>query len=265
MSKFVVLLIFSSLFVSSCTNKKNVTLSTTATPYYKVGNTYKIKGKLYTPRHQPNYDKLGMASWYGPNFHGKLTANGDIFDQNALTAAHKTLPMPSMVRVTNLENKRQLSVMINDRGPYKDNRIIDLSKKSAELLGFKNQGVVNVRVEFLEEESELLIQKLSKSKKLAIFKEKPQFSSSKINTITNYKNYVQAGVFSSQMNAINAQKLLSSLNTGIVKILSVLINNKTNYKVVVNPYNPNIGIDMILQNVRKAGFKDAIIKNQQSV
>lgn len=117
--------------------------------HYKVGNPYKIQDKWYTPKVETDYDKVGIASWYGPNFHGKLTANGEIFDEDALTAAHKTLPIPSMVQVTNMENGRTLIVRVNDRGPYSKGRIIDMSKKSAELLGFKNQGTAKVRVQFL--------------------------------------------------------------------------------------------------------------------
>ncbi len=125
---------------------------------YKVGSPYTIKGKRYYPAVDYRYNKTGIASWYGPNFHGKLTANGEIFDQNELTAAHKTLPLPSIVRVTNLENGRSLIVRVNDRGPYAHGRIIDMSKRSAELLGFKNKGVAKVRVQVLEAESRMVAQ-----------------------------------------------------------------------------------------------------------
>ena len=116
---------------------------------YKVGKPYKIKGKWYYPKADPNYDETGLASWYGPNFHGKPTANGAIFDQWAVTAAHKTLPMPTQLRVTNLENGRSLVVTVNDRGPFVDNRIIDLSRQSARLLGMERQGIAKVRVQAL--------------------------------------------------------------------------------------------------------------------
>lgn len=123
---------------------------------YKVGSPYKIKGRRYYPAVNYNYNKTGVASWYGPNFNGKKTANGEIFYQNELTAAHKTLPLPSIVRVTNLENGRSLIVRVNDRGPYAHSRIIDMSKRSAELLGFKNKGVAKVRVQVLEAESRMV-------------------------------------------------------------------------------------------------------------
>ena len=115
----------------------------------KVGNPYKILGRWYTPKHQPNYNKVGVASWYGPGFHGKKTANGEIFDMNNLTAAHPTLPIPSYARVTNLANNRSLVLRINDRGPYAHDRILDLSKKSAKLLGVANKGIMRVRVQYI--------------------------------------------------------------------------------------------------------------------
>jgi rare lipoprotein A len=123
---------------------------------YKVGAPYQINGAWYYPKVDYDYDETGIASWYGPNFHGKTTANGERFNQNAMTAAHKTLPMPSMVRVTNLDNGRQIKVRINDRGPYSRGRIIDLSKRSAELLGFRKAGTAKVRVTVVEDESRRL-------------------------------------------------------------------------------------------------------------
>lgn len=120
---------------------------------YKVGNPYQIGGKWYYPKVDLSYDETGIASWYGPGFHGKTTANGERYDQNDLTAAHPTLPMPSLVEVTNLENGRVLRVRINDRGPYKNGRIIDLSKRAAELLQVTRAGTAKVRVRVLPDES----------------------------------------------------------------------------------------------------------------
>lgn len=120
---------------------------------FKVGTPYKIDGKRYYPKESYDLSETGIASWYGPQFHGKKTANGEIFDMNELTAAHRTLQMPSLVRVTNLDNGRSLIVRVNDRGPYKKSRIIDVSKRSAELLGFKGQGTAKVRIEVLPRES----------------------------------------------------------------------------------------------------------------
>lgn len=116
---------------------------------YKVGNPYQVAGVWYYPKEEPYYDETGIASWYGPQFHGKPTANGEIFDMNEITAAHKTLPMPVMARVTNLENGRSLVVRINDRGPFVNGRIIDLSRRSAQLLGLEGKGTAMVRVQVL--------------------------------------------------------------------------------------------------------------------
>ena len=116
---------------------------------YKVGQPYQIDNVWYYPREQPDYDETGVASWYGPTFYGKHTANGEMYDGNQLTAAHKTLPMPVNVRVTNLDNGKSLVVRVNDRGPYARGRIIDLSKRAAELLDVVQTGTARVRVTYL--------------------------------------------------------------------------------------------------------------------
>lgn len=116
---------------------------------YKVGNPYQINGVWYYPKEDPNYDETGIGSWYGEQFHGKATANGEVFDMNEVTAAHPTLPMPSLVRVTNLENGRSIVVRMNDRGPYANGRVIDLSRRSAQLLGYDRQGTAKVRVQYI--------------------------------------------------------------------------------------------------------------------
>lgn len=116
---------------------------------YKVGKPYQVGGVWYVPREQPNYDQVGMASWYGEAFHLKTTANGERFDMNALTAAHTTLPLPSIVEVTNLSNGKKVRVRVNDRGPFVGNRIIDLSREAARQLGVERQGVARVRVRYV--------------------------------------------------------------------------------------------------------------------
>ncbi len=116
---------------------------------YKVGSPYEVAGVWYYPQEDPLYDETGIASWYGREFAGRKTANGEIFNPKEVSAAHKTLPMPTNVRVTNLDTGKSIVARVNDRGPFKPGRIIDLSEKGAELLGFKAQGVARVRVEFL--------------------------------------------------------------------------------------------------------------------
>ncbi len=127
---------------------------------YKIGNPYKIKGIWYYPAVNYGYDRTGIASWYGPGFHGKKTANGEVYNQNALTAAHKTLPLPTIVQVTNLDNGRSMKLRINDRGPYAHGRIIDLSRRSAQMLGVFRKGTARVRVQVLADESRQLAQRL---------------------------------------------------------------------------------------------------------
>lgn len=114
----------------------------------KIGNPYQIGGRWYTPKEDPNYDRTGIASWYGTDFHGRLTANGELYDMNALTAAHKTLPLPSYAYVTNVQNGRTVLVRINDRGPYAGNRIIDLSRATARQLNLERSGIGSVRVQY---------------------------------------------------------------------------------------------------------------------
>ena len=116
---------------------------------YRVGKPYTVAGRVYVPEEDVNYRAEGLASWYGDDFHGRLTANGEVFDMEALTAAHPTLPMPCYARVTNMANGKSLIVRVNDRGPYHGNRLIDVSNKAAELLAFKGNGVAQVRVEYV--------------------------------------------------------------------------------------------------------------------
>ena len=115
---------------------------------YKIGEPYQVAGQWFVPREQPGYDRIGIASWYGADFHGRRTSNGEIYDMRALTAAHPTLPMPSYAYVTNQANGRTILVRINDRGPYVANRVIDLSQASARTLGLERGGTGRVRVRY---------------------------------------------------------------------------------------------------------------------
>ncbi len=151
---------------------------------YKVGEPYQIKGMWYCPYENYGYRETGMASWYGVDFHGKKTANGEMFDMNTLTAAHRTLPMPSIVCVTNLTNGRVLTVQVNDRGPFVNDRIIDLSRRAAQLLGFEGQGTTWVRVEILAEESHVLKRQFLKNHPIIEYK-----NISIQNTIYNIDNF----------------------------------------------------------------------------
>jgi peptidoglycan lytic transglycosylase len=116
---------------------------------YRVGKPYVVAGREYVPQEDVNYSAVGMASWYGDDFHGRYTANGEIFDMNSISAAHPTMPLPSYARVTNLANHRSIIVRVNDRGPYAHNRLIDVSVRTAKLLGFYGNGLTKVKVEYV--------------------------------------------------------------------------------------------------------------------
>ena len=166
-------------FLGSCTSFELVTEFTKERPifdqngpvasdgtHYKIGLPYRINGTTYYPKVDYDYEEVGMASWYGESFHERKTANGAIFHMHAVSAAHRTLPLPSLVEVENLSNGRKLVVKVNDRGPFHSNRILDLSMRAAELLGFKNKGVAKIRIKILAEESRRLAAKMQDQKTL---------------------------------------------------------------------------------------------------
>ncbi len=228
-------------------------------PTYKVGNPYKINGKWYYPAINYEYDEVGYASWYGPGFHGKKTANGEIFNQNKISAAHRTLPLPSIVKVTNLENGKVLSfVRVNDRGPFARNRIIDLSKEAAKELGFVNKGVTKVRVEILEDESRKFANELIETKNTAksakvqniekksltppVKDGKKENNENKIKKIKSEtdENFVlkdnkiaiQVGAFTDHR---NAKSLIDKLSEFKAYIKREFVENKYIYRVRIGP------------------------------
>ncbi len=257
--------------------------------YYKVGKPYKIKGQWYNPQEDYSYDKTGLASWYGAAFHNKETANGEIFNKNELTAAHKTLPMPSLARVTNLDNGRSIVVRINDRGPYVSGRIIDLSQRSAQLLGFEKNGVAKVRVQVLADESRaiseamrtygvdpsqnmaqepVVIQGREPVVEQAVLKPTPapRPTLKTVKPIPQYvqgpvtganKIYVQAGAFNNKGNALRLKSRLSSL--GRVVITEAIVKGSLFYRVRVGPLDTVVGADRILDGVVESGISNARI------
>ncbi len=147
----VIYFLILSAVLSACSTSPHLQTNAPDAPgEVKIGDPYKIAGKWYTPEADSTYSQVGIASWYGADFHNKQTANGEKFNMNALTAAHTTLPMPSYVRVTNLENNRSLILRVNDRGPFVANRLIDVSRRGAQLLGFEKRGTTRVRVEAVD-------------------------------------------------------------------------------------------------------------------
>jgi rare lipoprotein A len=159
------ILLAMSVTISGCSTQRSASrdpFAGTGSPYYKgkgpipmgggryqLGEPYQVAGRWFTPKEQPNYDETGPASWYGEAFNRRMTSNGEWFDMGQLTAAHPTLPLPSYAKVTNLSNGATIVVRINDRGPFVGPRIIDLSKQSASMLGFKQQGTAKVRVQYI--------------------------------------------------------------------------------------------------------------------
>ncbi len=127
---------------------------------FKIGNPYEIFGVNYVPQDYEDFEEIGTASWYGDNFHGKLTANGETYNMGSMTAAHPTLPLPSLVKVTNLRNDKSVVVRVNDRGPFAKNRVIDVSEKAATVLDFKQHGTTEVKVELLRSETDQMLEKL---------------------------------------------------------------------------------------------------------
>ena len=213
----------------------------------KIGKPYKINGVWYRPQDDLLYDKVGYASWYGSKFHGHKTASGKRFDMNALTAAHTTLPMPSYVRVTNLSNRRSLVLQINDRGPFAKGRIIDVSRRAAQLLGFSRKGVQKVRVQRVDQNGRPLGPPRSTAALVA--------EASKAATPAAGNLYVQIGSFSDQISARNLLPRL--LGLGGVFIQPVFVGGQTLFRVRVGPFDSHISANAALELVWRRGFSEA--------
>jgi len=216
-------------------------------PYYKVGNPYSINGTRYIPKEDPDYIEEGIASWYGPKFDGKLTANGEIFNQYAVTAAHRTLPIPSLVKVTNLENNRSIVLRINDRGPFVGDRIIDLSYKSAQLLGIIEKGTGKVRVEIIDYGEHLLVKN---SKKLL-----------KTNVKQNKESFLQVGVFKEASNADRLSDKIRNIDYINYKVFTNTSNieDKVLYIVKIGPINNNENVKYLQRKLKKDEINTKVI------
>lgn len=222
---------------------------------YKVGNPYQINGIWYYPAEDPYYDQEGIASWYGDPFHGRQTANGEIYDMNDLTAAHKTLPMPVFVRVTNLENGRSLVLRVNDRGPFVANRIIDVSRRAAQLLGFQQQGITRVRVQVVDPDTgiEIAAQDPTAPAEIAPAESDVLLTS----TQTRGGIFVQAGAFG---DANNAQKVSDNLvPVGPVQIYRVVIGDKPIYRVRLGPYGTAQEAEVARQMAAGRGYPETVV------
>ena len=289
----VVILVTASLSIAACSSSKKAKLDPFAgkgsTKYTKagkiprgggrrhIGKPYKVAGITFYPREDPSYNKVGIASWYGSRFHRRKTANGEWYDMNYLTAAHTTLPLPSYARVTNLETGKQIIVRVNDRGPFVNDRIIDLSRKSASVLGILKRGTGKVRVEYigpapLNDNGRHLVamnrelnRGTPKHQLIAAASRKTgvriRAASAYPNNRTGYTTgsgyYVQVGAYGLKDNARRASAMASRL--GPVKIMPVSALTGTIYRVRIGPLASQNQALEIQQQAHNQGIYDAKI------
>lgn len=248
-----------ALALSACgTTRHYDDRAPTGTGDYKVGKPYKVGGVWYKPREDPFYDRVGNASWYGRDFHGRSTANGERFDMNKLTAAHTTLPMPSFVRVTNLSNGRSLVLRINDRGPFARGRIIDVSRRAAQLLGFEKKGVQRVRVQAVSANGRILGKPVNRPRRTAsVAPPQPNSAAGSTNPAAAGPVFVQVGSFQSSDNAMQLVPRLQGL--GPVLIQSAVVGEQTVFRLRIGPFTSSERALETLRMVRKRGFYEARI------
>ena len=215
----------------------------------KIGKPYKINGVWYTPQADPDYDEVGMSSWYGKQFHGKKTANGEIFDMNQLTAAHRTLPLPSYVRVTNLSNGRSLVLRVNDRGPFAKDRILDVSRRAAQLLGFERKGVQRVRVQIVNPDGTPVRRERTTTRVAD--------ASANAGATMPGMLYVQVGAFAERRNAHALVDVLGDAKQVFVQEISV--DGRQLYRVRVGPFSSVNAAESALSLIHDAGYREARI------
>jgi rare lipoprotein A len=237
---------------------------------------YEINSQWYYPIDHYEYDEEGVASWYGPGFHGRATATGAIFDENKPTAAHNTLPLPCMVRVTNLGNGRQVLLEVNDRGPFAKDRLIDVSRRGAQLLGFMAQGTARVRVECLPEESRQLnehYRKYPPSKK----KPKPVTAAKKgkaaapklhLDPSFHFDRKAEAALKREEIliqlamcdKTADAKKIAKKFKTlGTLKVTRAKIHGKYQYRVLVGPISSLKHAEALVKKIAQQGLRGAKI------
>jgi len=252
---------------------------------YKVGNSYEIAGIVYQPREKYQHTETGHASWYGPGFHGRLTANGERYDQGAMTAAHRTLQMPSIIRVTNMANGRSVILRVNDRGPYHDDRVLDVSAAAAEALDFKHLGITKVRIDVLGAASREVAALARKGSTVASLdavrlraatrtppaaQRAPQPTPSVVSrdvqvasavpggpggVVGSDETFIQAGAFGEIANARSLQRKLEGL--GAVKIEPTFSNGRRLYRVRLGPYPEFETAEGVLREVVAMGLQNA--------
>jgi rare lipoprotein A len=241
---------------------------------YHVGKPYQVAGRWFTPKEQPGYDKTGTASWYGEAFHRRKTSNGEWFNMNDLTAAHATLPIPSYAKVTNLENGKQIIVRINDRGPFVDTRIMDLSKRSASALGFINQGMAKVRVQWIgkapinDSGNHLMAmnQALGQGESVNGLREVADLRSGDVapvnanasrhpNLVAARGYEIQVASFRNQANAMTAMSMVASIADA--RLDQDDSEDGPIYRTTIGPIANEAQAAQILEKIHAAGFEDA--------
>ena len=224
---------------------------------YKTGKPYKVAGRWYKPKALTgSYDETGVASWYGRDFHGKHTANGETYDMHSLSAAHKTLPLPTLVRVTNLDNGRSVVVRVNDRGPFVKERLIDLSYAAAKALAYDKQGTAHVRVQTLDIPP-ASTQPAQRSKN-AHTPAPHRPSAAAATPAAAGQIFIQLGAFAS---AANAQHLQQQLHARFPAAHTVQLqrDGKQLYRVRIGPFNRMSNIESTINTLQHQGFQKTMV------
>ncbi len=261
-------------------------ITTDTNGVYKIGDPYQVGSIWYRPQENDNYKEVGIASWYGPEFHKGVTANGETYNMHMMTAAHRTLPLPSVVKVTNLDNGLSVLVRVNDRGPFVNNRIIDLSKAAAEKLDFIDSGTAKVKVEIMKDESKALKAKIlanggkvvggapivemqekqddkeplvlvpSANSTVAAVEEAPIFEPQKVKMTTPVTRgfFVQLGAFKDYDNAMAVQSRFTKAGSTVIVPLEK--NGTTLYRVRIGPYQEANQAVGAMDTVEKMGYSD---------
>ncbi len=221
--------------------------------HYKTGMPYRVGGRSYFPLSTARgYDETGIASWYGRDFHGKLTANGERYDMHALSAAHKTLPLPSLVRVTNLENSRSVVVRVNDRGPFVKHRLIDLSRAAAMALGFADRGTARVRVQSLDMNAPAT----AEIKAPRPVSSRMASGSARVQPAAGM--YVQIGAFALRNNASHLKAALAGRYPS-VRIRPYVHAMQTLYRVRIGPFVNVRMIEHTVLSLQRQGYANTVV------
>ncbi len=248
--------------VSLPNSQKSASLPSGNGGHVKTGKPYKVAGQWYYPLASANgYDKTGVASWYGKKFHGKKTANGERYDMHAMSAAHKTLPLPTMVRVTNLDNGRSVVVRVNDRGPFVKSRIIDLSYAAAHALGYDKKGTAHVRVQTLDgnvvnSAPSPAIRRTPKAR-ISNVSRAPKSEGNRYPTSSpDGSIYVQLGAFSARS---NANQLRQELASSFPNIRIYHVNRSNFYRVRIGPFNEVSETENVILSLQDKGYHNTIV------